>query len=363
MNKLVTTSAGKFLQEEVEKFSSLLRDFDGIVTPGSEAAHDQCLETIVANGDGLFQTCLAVEAAIEDTQLLREMQQRFRESLSPWICQSWFMTRALEKPKGYPGDYILLNGIYENVPKSKGLGGYLDLYFLGTTLACAVRSRMEATRKFLSAEIAARAGQPVRVLNVACGSCREFFVGLEYPTRDDVKITLVDSDQDALNHVRTRVAATPSFKPEMEYVQYNALRMQSSRRNLKMFGSSDIIYSIGLLDYLSDKHLVPLLRGLRESLSPGGVLFVAFKDEMGYNKAEYQWLVDWFFFQRSESDCKRILMDAGFTADQVESSRDETGIIMNFACRLPAAGQVLRFDQASRATPTEQRTPALDPKD
>ena len=44
----------------------------------------------------------------------------------------------------------------------------------------------------------------------------------------------------------------------------------------------------------------------------------------------YIFFVDWFFFQRTEADCRRLLEQAGFDSQQIKVSRDETRIIMNF---------------------------------
>jgi hypothetical protein len=76
-----------------------------------------------------------------------------------------------------------------------------------------------------------------------------------------------------------------------------------------------------------------MLQGWRGSLSPGGTVYVAFKDSRRYTTPEYQWLVDWFFLQRTEEECRNLFVAAGYDMDELEMVRDETGIIINFIAR------------------------------
>ncbi|MGE0379131.1 MAG: hypothetical protein AB7Q45_27330, partial [Planctomycetaceae bacterium] len=72
-------------------------------------------------------------------------------------------------------------------------------------------------------------------------------------------------------------------------------------------------------------------------LDEGGVVYVAFKDRRLYNKAVYQWLVDWNFYQRTEEDCRRLYEKAGYDLNTLEVQRDGDGVIMNFIVRLQPA--------------------------
>ena len=94
--------------------------------------------------------------------------------------------------------------------------------------------------------------------------------------------------------------------------------MTSAANNIRRFGRSDIVYSVGLCDYIPDEFLIPLLQGWRESVADGGVVYVAFKDTLLYDKTEYQWLTDWYFFQRTEEECRRLFEQAGYEMSAME---------------------------------------------
>lgn len=52
------------------------------------------------------------------------------------------------------------------------------------------------------------------------------------------------------------------------------------------------------------------------------------KDCTKYDKSEYQWHVDWFFYQNNEEDCKNILKQLPVEIANIE--RDASGIIIFF---------------------------------
>jgi hypothetical protein len=116
-------------------------------------------------------------------------------------------------------------------------------------------------------------------------------------------------------------------------VRYNALRTRSADATVRNFGRFDIIYSVGLCDYLTDAQLVPILAALRQTLNDQGVLYIAFKDSERYDKTPYQWHLDWHFYQRNLDDCLRLYEMAGFDVRSIAMTRDGTGIIMNFTSR------------------------------
>ena len=89
---------------------------------------------------------------------------------------------------------------------------------------------------------------------------------------------------------------------------------------MSRLGRSDIIYSVGLCDYIPDKYLIPLLQGWRESLHEGGVVYVAFKDAKLYTTPEYQWLVDWFFLQRYRRRLPQAVRAGGLRVSELEAS-------------------------------------------
>lgn len=349
----------RFLVEDTAAFTRALAELAAEVEDHKIPFSEAHLERLTAAAERSRQACRSLESRIgDDETLLRAAQAAYRDAIAPWFDRSWLMHRAKFKPKGYPGDHAILTAIYDRLPKSPGIGGYLDLYFLNTQLGRAVPARLRAAREFLIRELERRGGD-VSVLNVACGPCREYAEDFQVPRGARPRIICIDSDQEALDFAGQSVARLGSKAPDLSCVRYNALRMSSAKRNVETFGRPDIIYSIGLFDYITDRHLVPILQGLRETLAEGGALYIAFKDADRYDKTVYQWMVDWFFLQRTEGECRALFDQAGYETGRMEMTRDETGIIINFISR-PGSSAIYRIDSAQGDTES-QAIPAASP--
>lgn len=288
--------------------------------------------------------CRNFECAHEDDpELIKEVQARFREETNPWFSLSWIGNRARTKPSGFAGDYEMLVKLYEEATPARGLGAYIDLCISELPLANAVRGRKDLVREYLENEIGSREGD-LRILDIACGPCREFLDWPEYAGRN-IEVIAMDNDPVALEYIEATVASQLPPSTTLKPVRYNAMRARNSEATKKNFGTFDIIYSVGLADYLTDEHLVGIFAGLGESLNEGGCLVIAFKDTEQYDETPYQWHLDWFFYQRTVDDVLNVYQQAGFNTDKMVLTRDRTGIIVNYVSR-SAPDCIRRIDLA-----------------
>jgi len=343
----MSSAIDRFFSDDLANFVSQLCDLERRIDPDSDPTDERILTEVAECINNSLAACrkLEEELAGEDPIVLKEVQSRYRDAIAPILSKSWVWHRSTTKPRGYPGDYQLLTAIYDAVPKSKGFGGYVDRYLLDFTLARAVVARMWSARQFLVDELDRREGD-VSILNVASGACREYLGGFKPHPDRQVKLTCVDNDTEALEFAQgVTASALAASGIQARFMRYNALRMTSAAANVRTFGKNDIIYSIGLCDYIPDEYLIPLMQGLRESLAEGGVVYLAFKDAMRYDKVEYQWLMDWYFFQRTEEEFLQLFEKSGYDLSRIEITRDSTGVILNYTCRtgLP---ETVRIDGA-----------------
>lgn len=349
-----------FFREDVARFTSGLSALDADIDPNEPPRHDDRFEALLQLLAEMRAACRQLELELlQCNGTLKSVQQRFRQAIAPWMDRSPMMHRAKTKPRGYAGDYMMLTAIYDGKPLSRGLAGYLDLFFLNTELGRAVPARMTALHEFLREEIARRPTES-SILNVACGPCQEYADGFPSMQARGTCVTCVDFDTEAIAYSQSSVVAARDDLPEFRFVRYNALRMKASKPFIEKYGQFDIVYSVGLCDYIPDKQLIAMLRGWGELLKPEGVLFVAFKDTERYDKTDYQWLTDWYFFQRTESECRDLFLNAGWREDELSMTRDETGIIMNFAAQ--AKTPALRRVDAPHTTfePTSVETAPVE---
>lgn len=311
-------------------------------------------------------SCREFELANRDEpEFLNAVRKIFLVETDPWLGQSWLMNRSRTKPSGFPGDYDMLLKIYAYTTPARGLGAYIDAWAMEMPLGHAVRKRMQCVRQFLLQEISERSGK-IRVLDVASGPCKEFE---NWPAIDDNKIVEViamDNDNNALSYVESNVANQLDSHTTLKPVRYNALRTRNSKNTIREFGKFDLIFSVGLCDYLTDEQLVRLLSAWRETLSEGGTMYVAFKDTVEYDHTPYQWFMDWYFYQRTEAQVIALFEQAGFPVNELDMSKDGTRIITNYVYH--AAPVIVRTDAAHEVnrrhqqpvTTSEKRSQELD---
>jgi cyclopropane fatty-acyl-phospholipid synthase-like methyltransferase len=105
--------------------------------------------------------------------------------------------------------------------------------------------------------------------------------------------------------------------------------MFDEETNIKEFGKKDIIYSVGLFDYLPSDFLVKMFRGLYNLLKSDGILIAAFKDADMYKPHFYHWIINWDgFLQRTDSEFRNIFKEAGIPETSILEMREEMGIIV-----------------------------------
>ncbi len=267
------------------------------------------------------------ETGISNKELIEKCRKRFHQKTNPIFLKSYSFTRTRVWPKGYHGDYKTLEGIYKNTPLSDGIGYYMDLYALNLTLARGVQNRLRILTDILSQELEKR--QNPKILNIACGSCRELMELLPLIKNSKARITCIDTDEDALSFAYNRLSSASNITNHIDFRYYNALRFFDYEILERDFSKQDIIYSVGLFDYLQTDTLVKILRNLYNHLNPKGTLIAAFKDVRQYRPQPYHWFMDWTgFLQRKEEDFLEILKEAGIPDGEVRQSRDDTKSII-----------------------------------
>lgn len=324
----------KQLDEATEIFIKRLEEIEKRCD-NSDEKPEAIMSSIKNAFDDMLSSCRLFEIAVNDEEIIKDARIRFRQKTNKIFSKSYCINRARTWPQGYQGDYKTLESIYRNTPLSSGFGYYLDLYCLGWPLGRGVRNRLQKLKDILKEEISYR--QNPKILNIACGSCREVFELAGVIEKSGAKITCIDLDDDALAFAANRLSFTnisPAISNQVVLRKYNALRMFDDELNMTEFGKQDIIYSIGLFDYLDTEFLIKLFRALYELLNQGGVLIISFKDAMRYRSQEYHWIVDWDgFLQRTEEDFMDIFSKANIPMHYISEQREETGVIVFYTVR------------------------------
>ncbi|MBF0215636.1 MAG: hypothetical protein HQL30_01430 [Candidatus Omnitrophica bacterium] len=287
--------------------------------------------------DGFMQRADDYMRKIRNRPLVNKVMEEFRELTAPWAYKAYIVKRSFDKPRGYPGDYRIMEYIYDETIMSKDIGHSFDRYFQGNEYAVCVRKRKDHMREHLKKAISLSDKKGFKVLNIACGSCREMrellsdkmFVHDNGLVDKNIEFHLLDQDTEALgfsisclekyDHI---VNISTHGNEILDLIKGVSI---DSRPN-----SFDIMYTIGLADYLPDRVLGNFISACFDKyLSPGGEFVLAHKDISRYKPLAANWFCDWKFYSREKSDLNGLITKYLPHGEyDLSYERDKTGIII-----------------------------------
>ncbi|BBX93842.1 class I SAM-dependent methyltransferase [Mycolicibacterium boenickei] len=243
----------------------------------------------------------------------------------PYLGLSTLIDRSYAKPRGYAGDYLTLQMVYDDQPDGvRRLGPYIDRWFLGIPASCAVKNRRKLLRDIIFDTAQHCHDRPAAITSLACGPAREIFDIFGQTQYPDIIATCLDIDDQALGYAKG-VAHNAGVTGRVAFVQANIVKVALGRQTLEL-GDQDLVYSIGLIDYLADHLVVKLLDWIYHHLRPGGTALVGNFDIDNPDRAFMDHLLDWKLIHRSPQDLEDLFAQSKFAGAPVEVRREATGI-------------------------------------
>ncbi len=224
------------------------------------------------------------------------------------ICAKLFqdpMTRrAMEKPRGYAGDAVMMDYLYGI---HYGKEAEAQASTLGRTILRHIRSRPTSQgvvwrRHHIAGLIdgfAASRPDP-SVLAIASGHLREVECSDATLRRRVKRFVALDADADSLREVAKC---------------YGYLGVQTAhgnvrdllRRKADVGGQFDFVYAAGLYDYLADNVAQALTSRMFEMTKPGGTLLIPNYAPTVEGRGYMECFMDWHLIYRDEYDMLRLL--------------------------------------------------------
>ncbi len=212
-----------------------------------------------------------------------------------------FTRRAFEKPRGYAGDAVLLDYIYDRydhfaVPPLSDVGRRVWNWTTVSPPCQGVELRRRMIAKLID-ETALRAPNS-RILSFAAGHLREARLSHAIQNERIGELVAIDNDAKSLDEIHR-------CYPSSKIVCY-----PESAKNIIAgkfeIGNFDLIYSSGLYDYLNDGIASKLTKRLFAKLNSGGRLlltnFLPNVEAVGYMEA----FMDWNLIYRSRWELTRL---------------------------------------------------------
>ena len=234
------------------------------------------------------------------------------DALSTETLQGW----AYHKPHGYPGDFQMIDYIYQGKCNSKPSYAKWDAYFQQCGAVLAVRNRKRFFVDLLSSLDKIRVGEVTRVLNVASGPGRDIAEYFSKASLSSIHMDCVDQDSKAIEYARK---LCKKHLDRVHFIERNAFRFQSD-------DTYDLIWSGGLFDYLSDKQFIYLLKHLMTFLRAEGELVIGNFSPMNPSRAYMEIVGDWHLNHRDELHLTRLAKESGVHPDSIQVTAETKGI-------------------------------------
>lgn len=224
--------------------------------------------------------CLLEIAAERDH--LQSAKEYTESRLTPELLGAPLWRQAYTKPSGFPGDYQVMDYIYQGNPCGDTLFGQVA-HGLGVLIGQFVVKRKDLVHQAI-AEVAANqpegAGRTV-IASLGSGPAREIAEFLQSGAGGTRPLTfvLVDQDSNALRYAGRNIAEAlearrggPPVKIDLRHL--SILRLLREVDPSTLIPEPDMIYSAGLFDYFGDRTCRVLSARLYDVLRPDGLLLL-----------------------------------------------------------------------------------------
>jgi hypothetical protein len=286
--------------------------------PTSDRAHgrlvsifDQVANCIDSNQVETAITLLAGATLTVDN--VREAHGLLRSHrLHSMLLEDPYTAQAFHKPRGYAGDALVMDMIYDQAAPVGTSARGRDLFAVTTSfpVAEAVRARRMLAANFV--QEASTRGE--RICSLACGHLREVD---GFADQDTANITAVDQDALSIDYVRTRHPGA------LDVRQMNVFGFL--RRAISNGDTYDLIYTLGFTDYCDQPAMALLYRLMARCLTGGGTILVANFTPGHLAQGWLEVCLDWHLVYRDESVMRWHAEEQGL---HCELWRDDTGSVL-----------------------------------
>ena len=304
-------------------------------SPGLESAdlvHDQGCESLLvaALRDAIDPSldALGHEIGFPNAHTWRAASRYFHQRFGELIELSPLAARCFHKPRGYAGDFEMMNMVYRDESLGETLfGRSLSRVALDSDAGQAVRGRARYLADKVDA--AARQGEPrrpARILSVAAGPAMELQLLLQDDTSrleaGRTEITLLDQDAAALAHAHDRIHTLAAEAG-------SEVTLRCLRTSIKaviaegLDESNDLIYSAGLFDYLDERAARRAGARLVAALAPHGRAVIGNFSVANPTRPFMELILDWPLHHRTPADLLELF---GHLGRRVTVEQETTGV-------------------------------------
>jgi hypothetical protein len=250
-------------------------------------------------------------ATLESSRLEADFQSWCDYTRKSPLLRKWRYFLALDpytrwglvKPRGYPGDATLMDFAYghhtilDEVNDAGPLAQSIYRCTSGAAQSASARLRIELIANEISRLTTQR---PVTLVSYASGHARE----LERLSNNEKarlqRFVAIDADLQSLEEARKSA----------DGILFEGQKRNVIKQAMDDLPKGDLVYSLGLFDYLNDEHAVQVCRKMIEQAKPGATVLLANLAPTAANLAYCEAIMDWWMVTRDEAQLLRIAEQA-----------------------------------------------------
>lgn len=293
-------------------------------------AFETCEPRLIQQWRSLWRTGNDLTLPMVNDRDVREATKEFTELvLTPELRNGAIWDRSYAKPLGYPGDFEIMNQVYDW--ERLGSNAYeMLMHRVGLEVAECIRTRMEVVRTHIADVVRERgADRPARITSLGSGPAREIgsYLASHSTGGHRVEFSLIDQEETALLYAHE--STYPYVLNSDGRVRVDGLNISFTdilRGNdaFKDLPPQDLVYSVGLLDYLTDHRAKALVKQLYELLAPGGMLIIGNMNDCPLsNYWPMEYITDWTLYYRDDA-CMTAWAE-GLNAAKAWTETERTG--------------------------------------
>jgi extracellular factor (EF) 3-hydroxypalmitic acid methyl ester biosynthesis protein len=272
-------------------------------------AFETCEPRLVQQWRTLWRLGNDLTHAMVNDREVREATKEYTELvLTPELRHGAIWDRSYAKPLGYPGDFEIMNQVYDW--QRLGADAYeMLMHRIGLEVAECIRTRMEVVRTHI-ADVVREKGhdRAARIASLGSGPAREVegYLSSHSAGGNQAEFTLIDQEEVALFYAHK---ATYPFvlnsdgRIKVQGLNISFTDILRGSDALNGLPPQDLVYSVGLLDYLAHHRAKALVKQLYELLAPGGVLIIGNMNECPLsNYWPMEFIADWTLHYRTDAN-------------------------------------------------------------
>ncbi|MBL7670631.1 MAG: PilZ domain-containing protein [Bdellovibrionaceae bacterium] len=246
---------------------------------------------------------------VTDRDLRKQYIAFFRAEVGSYYTQNPFIGRALRKPRGYAGDYEMMNQIYRDSFEGNSLFEMMmHRYGIHESSSLSVKFR----KKYLADKITnlSQNKSEFTVASIASGPAQEIIQFLDQVDPDDsgrYNFVLVDQDIEALLNSKRNINEKiigRNLKCQAHFLPIAVKDIIENTTEAKMLTELrfDLIYTAGLYDYLTQPVAQILTHQLSLLVKSQGHLIIGNFHPNNPTKTISELVADWRLIHRSRDE-------------------------------------------------------------